>query len=379
MAEEPTIEELREQIHSLEEQIRDRTRVYNEKVGDQQITHEAAEAALQQAETTLAEAQDELRGVEQEKETIRPQYERCQQNKDQHAKAEAYRRDISTAEDELKEADTKIKHLESRLQIVSTTYKTERERRSLLVSRVSNLVEELGKAVEEKIALTFPIDEVEGGPRASVCLQRLSEMSRERELEIDRWTRHGQELSEIINLKKQRATELRLEGQRQMQLTVAAKDEEIKSMVLRFNEERHSLQQDIESIKEVNAEQLRTLHRPKVAATKDVTLSDRSQPQRRDLAAPTSKVFVQRTTDLEKEKEVLVEKLRLTAAEKHKLIRATQDLRRQIDVEDKKFTAALRNLENQILNERHQITELEHDNEKLEEACESLKVAIRSS
>ena len=382
MSNEPTqtADELQAEVHSLEEQIRDRTRVLEEKVGQKRVTQAEADAALQEAESNLAIAQEDLRAAEQEKATLQPQYDRCLQNKDQHAKAESYKKDISRAEAELKEADAKIKQLEGRLQAVSTAYKNERERRSLLVARVSTHVEDLAKAVEEKIALTFPIDEADDAPQASVCLRRLAEMSRERETEIQRWTRQGQELAAILEMKKQRAIELRLEADRQMALTTATKDEEIKELIARFQEERQSLQQDIEAVRQSNEEQLQALHRPRVSAAKEVTLSDPSRAsQRRELSAPTTKVFSQRTQDLQREKEEVLEKIRATAAEKHKLVRATQELKRQIESEEQKFSASLKNLGNQILNERHEIVDLERDNAKLEEMCESLKVAVRSA
>jgi hypothetical protein len=375
---EATAEDLRQQIQSLEDQIRERQRILTEKVGNKQVSLGAAEDALKEAESNLNAAQEDLKAAELERDSLLPQYERCQQNRDHHKVAEKLKNEISKAEEELRAADSKIRGLEDRLQAVSVEYKRERERRSMLVSRISVQVEELGRAVEEKVALTFPIDEAENSNLASSCLQRLMELFREREMELQQWNRHRREIDAIIEMKRQRAVDLRLEADRHMAVTASAKDQEIKALILKFQEERESLLIDIESTKQQNADQLQMLHRTKVLAPKEVTLSDPSaKPQRRELAAPTTNVFAQRTNDLEKEKEEVVEKIKTSSSEKLRLLKATQELKKQMEVEQKKFSLSLQNLESHILNERHQIAELEQENSKLEEMCEAMRLAVR--
>lgn len=371
------------EIVRLEEAIKEKERVLVAKrkdFSDVKLSFSESEAAVAAAEKLLAAAQEEYFAAEMEKQSLFPQYERSQQNKDHHLRTEEYKKEISVAETQLREADRRIKELEAQLKDVSATYKNERERRMLMVTRVTSLVDELRAAVEHKIALTLPIDEDECSPSAQLCLNVLAELARERETTISHWTRHGRELQSVIEMKKERALELKLESERDIGLMRAAKDEEIRLAIVRFEEERAAIIRDIEELKEANEKQLQALRRTKMLSDKpSVIRSERgSTTPRRELATPAEKVLQERSADLEKEKQTLTDQIREATIERQRLLTATKELRRQIEAEETKHTSNIRNLENQIMNERNQIAGLEKENKKLKEMCDHLAATLRS-
>lgn len=377
-----TVEELRSEIQGLEEQIRDKERVLASKrkgIDDAALTAADVEAALAQAEAGLAAAQEELRAAEQEKASLVPQHERCLQNRDQHEKAEQYKKDIAVAEGELRDADAKIKSLERRLQAVSASYKTARERRLLMVNKVTSLVDELRTAVESKIALTLPIDEAEGAPNAIECLNGLAEVTRERELAIHQWQRCAKELDAVIEMKRARAEQLRRESESNIAAMKAAHDEEILALVQRYNEERESLQADIDRAKRENNENLEALRSTKLLSAKSTQLGAPSPNNARAFATPAETLHHQKAKDLELEREQLLERIRATSLERQKLVKASKELKQQLAKEETKFATALANLENRIHNERTEAVAIDLENKKLEEACDILAVALRAN
>jgi hypothetical protein len=380
-----TVEALQDQIRDLENTIREKERILISKrrdLGHSQQTFSETEITLAEAEKQFQAAQEELRAAEAERQSLLPQYERAQQNKDSHLQASEYKKEIAAAEAQLVAADARIRELETKLKSVSATYKNERERRMLMINRVSALVDDLRSAVELKIALTLPLEEANDAPDAKACLQLLAELTREREAAIAHWTRHGRELEAIVEMKRERALELKLESERNIELMRAAKDDEIRLLVEKFEAERTALLKDIESMKLTNEKQLLALRKTKLVSDKPSIIqsekSDLSVPSRRDLATPTEKILFEKSKDLEKEKDSLNEQIRLATIERQKLLTATKDLRRLIETEEQKYSQSIHNLENQLLNERHEAARLEKENKKLKEICDTLAVTLRS-
>ena len=262
-----TVDALQEEIHALEEALQDKSRLLAEKkqeTGLLTVDVAEAEKAAADAETELAHAQEEFRAAEQERTTLLPQYERCQQNKDQYVKGEEYKRQIAAAEISLKDAEAKIKALEAKLQAVSAVYKTERERKALLVGRVMAQLDELRGAVEEKVMLTVPSDETSDGPDVATSYRTLGVLARERETTIAQCARHARELDATLHLKQQRTTEVRAESDKEIAALKQRKDEQVKNIVLKFEEERQSIQADIDRVRTANADMQRELHNTKV-------------------------------------------------------------------------------------------------------------------
>lgn len=385
-------EELKRNIHETEEKIREKERTLMSKkklLADGQKLELTGQELLIEAERALESAEQKYKNAEQEREMLLPQYERSQQNKDHHAKAEQYKVAISEAEEKLRHADGKIKELEQKLQQVSATYKNAREKRMLMVAKVNAHVDELREAVENKIALTLPIDDAVGEPDALHCLKRLAEVNRERELSIAHWSRHKEELNAIIDMKRHRAIELKLEAERNVALMKAARDEEIRLLVERFEEERNNLQSDIASVKANNAAKLEALRKTMIMSDTAVLMepdppipgkpSSKSSHSRRETATTSEKLLAQKVKDLENEKSELHQRIRHTSSERQKLIQATKELRKQIDFEEERFTATLRSFENQVQNEKNELSALEHENSRLEEICENLAATLKGS
>lgn len=377
------VESLREDIRRIEESIREKERILlsrRRELNETGATLGESEAALKDAEQRLSAAQDEYRAVEAEKQALLPQYERCQQNKDHHTKAETYKRDIAASEVQLREADKRIKELEARLKDVSATYKNERERRMLMITRVTALVDDLRLAIERKLALTTPIDA--DGPSAQLSLNALNELTRERETAVRHWSRYSKELAVLVEMKKERALELKLDSEKDIAVMRAAKDEEIRQAVQRFEAEREALVAEIEDMRSLNEKQLLALRTKKIVSDKPVsmkapTIGGGGTP-RRESATPTERVLQDRSVDLEREKLKLVEQIREATVERQRLVLATKELRLQIEKEEQKHTSSVRNLENQILNEKHQITAIEKENKRLKDACDQLAASLRS-
>jgi hypothetical protein len=378
------VERLQDEIHQLENSIREKERVLisrRREFASEDATLNDSEVALAEAEKVLAAAQEEFRAAELEKQSLVPQYERCQQNKDHHLRAAEYKKDIANAELQLRDADKKIRELEGQLKEVSATYKNERERRMLMLTRVTALVDDLRSSVEHKIALTLPIDDDDKCPSAQYCLSVLSELTRERDSAISHWSRYGRELAALVEMKKDRALELKLESEKDIGLMRAAKDEQIRTAIQKFDQERAAIIKDIEEMKQLNERQLQALRTPKMVSDKPGTIKGDAigaTQARKDFATPMSKLMHERSADLEREKQSLQDQIRDATAERQRLLTATKDLRRQLEAEDGKHTSIIRNIENQILNERNQIAALEKDNKRLKESCDHLAATLRS-
>lgn len=377
-------EALQEEIHRIEEAIRDKERILvsrRREFGDVGISLKDSEAALAEAEKLLNQAQEEFRAAELEKQSVQPQYERCQQNKDHHLRAEDYKKGIASSELQLREADRRIRELEGKLKEVSATYKNERERRMLMITRVTALVDDLRSAVEHKIALTLPIDEDERMPTAQLCLSVLGELAREREMAVAHWQRYSKELATIVDLKRERALELKLESEKDIALMRAAKDEEIRQAVHRFEIERDALIREIDDMRQLNEKQLQALRTKKVVSDKPGMFRQESTAvttPRREMATPTEKVLQDRSADLDREKKTLVDQIREATTERQRLLTATKELRKQLELEEAKHASVVRNLENQLLNEKNQIANIEKENKKLKDSCDHLAATLRS-
>ena len=378
-------EALQEEIHSLEEQLQDRSRLLAEKkqeTGLATVDVAEAEKEASEAENELAAAQEEFRAAEQERNALLPQYERCQQNKDQYVKGLEYKKQITQAEQSLKEAEQSIKSLEVKLQEVSAAYKTERERKALLVGRVVAQLDDLRAVVEEKVMLTVPIDEQSGGPDVAFCYRSVSELNRRREISIAQCARHARELDAAINLKQQRAIEVRAESDREIAALKRQKDEQVKNAVLKFEEERAAIQSDVDRVRAANAEMQRELHQTKVVSDTRGTGAgavggaDASAPRRQATAQLDS--LTKRGQDLQVEKQALLKQLQATANEQQRLQGSLQQLQKQADAEAGKHKTALRGLEAQVHRDRTTAGALEKENVKLEEMCDVLAAAIQA-
>jgi hypothetical protein len=258
----------------------------------------------------------------------------------------------------------------------------------LMITRVTTLVEELRSAVEHKIALTLPIDEAEGAPDARACLQMLTELTRERETAISSWSRQGREIAAIVEMKRQRAIELKLESERNIALLRASKDGEVKLMVDKFEAERNAIVKDIEAMKQTNERQLQALRKTKLMSDKPsmITAEKRNPtgvaptltPGKRELATATEKVLSDKQSDLGREKDLLVESIRCLTGERQRLVTATRDLRAQIQEEEQRFAATIGQLENQIQTEKNKAAAVEKENKKLRDSCATLAATLRS-
>lgn len=327
------IDELREEIQSLEERVQERSRVLQEK----KKAHEGEVLALEEAkikaadaEQHLANAQEEFRVAEQQRNSLLPQYERCQQNKDQHKKAEEFKREIQRTELSMREADGRIQELEAKLQKVSAEYKNEREKRSLLADRVISMLDELRTAVEEKVTLTLPIDESTVIPHASVSVRAIGESAREREMVIAQCARHAAEIAAVVKMKQQRVQELRVEADRDIASLRAVKDEQIKRMVLKFDEERRSIQEDIDAVEAVNVELRKQLRNTRHTASEKPSATMSGAIPRRDSARPASAAAAKRTKELEAERSRLQEEVQTAASERQRLVAAMREMTTRI-------------------------------------------------
>jgi chromosome segregation ATPase len=385
MAAQPTassIDALKDEIRNLEETISERSRILAEKRKEYDghvATFDEAKEAASEAEQRLAHAQEEFRVAEQTRGTLLPLFERCQQNKDQHQKAEESKRDISRTEQAMREADKRIRELESRLQQVSSEYKDEREKRSLLADRVLTMLEELRSAVEEKVMLTLPIDESTATPHASVSFRAICELSREREVAIAQCARHAGEVAAVVKMKQQRVQELRVESDRDIAALKAVKDEQIKRMVLKFDEERRSIQQDIDAVDAANAELQRQLRQTRHTPAENAVPTIAGAAGRRESARNASAVTTKRTKELEQEHQRITNEIASVTAERQRLLQGMRELNNKIQKKEAEHQRALQNLDNQIHRDKNAAVQLERENQRLEETCDALISAIQAS
>lgn len=386
---EKLIDAIQDDIRGLEEQLAEKSRVLSEKKREyngEVVNIEEARAAAAAAEQRLAIAQEDFRAAEHTKATLLPQFERCQQNKDQHAKAEEFKREIERIEKSMREADSKIKTLEARLQAVSSEYKNERERRSLLADRVASMVDDLRAVIEEKVMLTLPIDESTSVPHASVCVRAIAENAREREVAIAHCARHAAELAAVVQMKQQRVQELRVEADRDIAALKAVKDEQIKRLVLKFDEERRAIQQDIDTVIAANAEQQRQLRNTKLLAAEantSVSLSaDRAVGSSKRAGARgdvTVQVLLKKTKDMEHERDELLAALRKTSAERSTCMNTLRETTAKLQLRDAEHQKSLQAYDNKIQRNNLHASHLERENQKLEEACDVLIATIQAA
>lgn len=383
------VEKVRQEIRELEAIIAEK-RVVLESTEEGRrhaaMSLDEAQQQLREAEEELAAADAELKAAEDEHAALLPQYERCQQNKTLYTAAEELRAEIEKTTAEVRVADATIKTLEAKLQDVSAEYKNERERRGNSYLRIVTQLDELRAAVEEKVALTLPIDDVDDAPNAKECLRGLAEITREREATIGQLKRFANELTAVVEMKRQRSLELSAESERHIAFLKAAKDEEIKGVIAKFQEERAVLQRDIDEVKRINEEQLRALRESKLqyesntTPTFDSTVSNTTSHHRsREVhATPSEQMLMAKNRDLEEEKKVLLDSVKKASAERSALIKATRDLRSMIAQEEAKYSGLLRNTENRIQTERNAVGTLQKENRKLEEACDALAAAAHA-
>lgn len=371
--------ETADQISALLEAISEKEKILAAKKEAAASLSADYESALEDAEKIdelLASAQEEWYACEREKADVVAQFNACQQNKIQHAQAEEIRKEITDAEMELKQADDRISELEKELQVVSESYKNERERRMLMLSKVRSMVNGLYESIARKISATMQEDVVED---AEGCLRIITEISREREAECRQWEKYCREAGAIVQLKENRAAELRLESEKSIAMLEDVKQQEMKRMVQRCENERSALQNDIDELKEVHRRQLEQLRTAKLSSGKGgkIARSDADTPTVRSSVA-VEKFLVSKLNDHQKERENLEKELRFVTSERQKAVLATRHLQQEIENDTAKHNKAVQSLENQIHNERQEIHSLEKDNQHLRDLCDSLGATLRS-
>lgn len=376
------IDELTEAIRALNEHIEDRGKLLAEKKREHDVAsidHDEAAKAASEAEQSLAAAQEEYRIADQMRQKLIDPYQACQQNKDQHQKAEEYKKEISRTEADMREADGKIRELEAKLQKVSAEYKTEREKRSLLADRVITMLDELRTAVEEKVTLTLPIDESSVIPHASISFRAIGESAREREVSIAQCARHAAEVSAIVKMKQQRVQELRVEAERDIAALKAVKDEQIKRMVLKFDEERRCIQEDIDAVEAANADLQKQLRNTRHIAADGPSTSMAGAAVKRESARPTSSAAAKRTKELEQERSKLQSEINATALERQRLMAAMREMQTRIQEKEAEHQRVLHRYDAQIHRNKNTIAALEQENRKLADACETLVKSVQAS
>jgi chromosome segregation ATPase len=376
------IDELTEEVRALEETIVERSRVLEDKKKEHDADaadYEEAKKAADEAEQRLAVAQEQFRVADQTRTMLLPQYERCQQHRDQHKKAEEFKKEIAQTETSMRDADTKIKTLEERLQKVSAEYKAEREKRCLLADRVLTMLDELRLAVEEKVTLTLPIDESTVTPHARTSFKAICENAREREVAIAQCARHAAEISAVVRMKQQRVQELRVEAERDIATLKAVKDAQIKRMVLQFDEERRSIQDDIDAVENANAELQRQLRNTRHSHADAANSSMAGGTSRRDSARPASASVAKRTKELEQERGQLQAQVQSAATERKQLVATMRALNARIQQKEADHQRAMQALEAQMHRDRNTALHYERENRRLEETCDAMITSIQAA
>lgn len=371
--------ETADQISALLEAISEKERILaakKEVAAALSVDYANALEDAEKIDELLASAQEEWYACERERADVVNQFNACQQNKLQHTQAEEIRREINNAETELRRADERIAELEQELQVVSESYKNERERRMLMLSKVRSMVNGLYDSIARKISVTMQEDVVED---AEGCLRVITEISREREAECRQWEKYSREASAIVQLKEKRAAELRLESEKSIAMLEDVKQQEMKRMILKCETERAALQNDIDELKEVHRRQLEQLRTAKLSSGKGgkIARSEADAPVVRS-SVSVEKFLVSKLNDHQKEREELEKELRFVTSERQKAVIATRQLQQEIENDTAKHNKAVLSLENQIQNERQEIASLEKDNQHLRDLCDSLGATLRS-
>jgi predicted RNase H-like nuclease (RuvC/YqgF family) len=389
-----------EQKRKVEERIaqltarRDALKADVEQLKKDNAEVEKTKSALADARRQHAEVEKETAAVEEKIALLQPEYDRAMANRDLLERRDACKRDIDAIEAKLQRQQEENAALEAELERVSAKYKETRELRAALVSQATELLDALKQQVEVKLRDTIDSPDVTG-LNAFELLELLTDLVGARERELNNNSCLLREVEAAIAIKKETAARLESDSEKAVNDKRRERAETIKRMIYGFQEERNTLQADIEEVRRVNEEQAANLLKGHVnAAVRDrdvfsaekelLSPSGRRMPPKRVTvtrsdAAPTAeeRMIAEKNAEAERELGETVAKVTEATRNKTELAKQQKSVKLQIAADQAAAENRLRELESQVVSEVERVRKLNAENARLADAVKHLTDLVR--
>ncbi|ORC85498.1 uncharacterized protein TM35_000341100 [Trypanosoma theileri] len=363
------VRELRKQLQEIEDALAAQEKLlHGRNQGMATLSSRIAETtnSVEESEKELRVAQEHFEDAERENNVVRSERVRITQISENHLQRDIYVREISEADEGLREIQSQLESIGDQVEILNGTHEDANTRKRLtlvsLISMLDNLHASLTRSVQ---CVSYEEDN-----RAREVLKALRELSREREKAFGYCLRKKREVAAIIELKKQRTNELVLDSQKNLSLLRENQEKTTLGVVEEIQAERKMLQEEIESIQSANQKLWDTLRYTKYSSD-----TVQSGDHKRE-AAVSANDALQGSPDLEIEKDHLREQLKLFDAKKNKLHRMTEELRSSTNAEMEKKTQKLRDLRREVHVQQRESNKIEGESRKLKSLCDSLVASL---
>ncbi|KAH9578235.1 hypothetical protein LSM04_008880 [Trypanosoma melophagium] len=363
------VRELRTQLQEIEDALAAQEKLLHERSqGMESLSLRVAEAvtSVEESERELKVVQEQLENAERENTVVRTERGRIPEIFENHLQRDTYVREISEADEGLREIQSQIESIGDQVEMLNGSSKDVDTRKRLTFVSLLSMLDKLHASLTRSVQRVLP----EEDNRAREVLKAFRELSREREKAFGYCLRKKREIAAIIELKKQRANELVLDSQKNLSLLRENQEKKTLNVVEEIQAERKMLQEEIESIQSANQKLWDTLRHTKYSSD-----TVQSGDHKRE-AAVSANGALQGSPDLEIEKDHLREQLKLFHAKKNKLQRMTEELRSSMNNEMEKNAQKLRDLRREVHVQQRESNRIEEENRKLKSLCDSLVATL---
>ena len=322
------------------------------------------------------------------------EYDRVMANKDLLDRRDACKRDIDETEAKLSAQQDANAQLEAELEKAQASYKKTRDQRADFVKQATEVLDALKEQVAAKIHDTIDSEEITSLD-AFELIELLSDLVARRERELSNNQRLLREVEAIIELKRETAERLESESEAAVTEKRRERAEAIKRLIYGFQEERNTLQADIEEVRRVNVEQSGNLQRGHVSrasrdrdvikpATESLTPSGRRKPVKRVTAVkqehvptPEEQLIMDKNAEVERELNETLSKVGHAQQQKTALTQEQKSVKHQMVADKSGAESSLRELEAKVVCEVERVRKLNHENARLADAVKHLTDLVR--
>ncbi|PBJ76953.1 hypothetical protein BCY84_07444 [Trypanosoma cruzi cruzi] len=368
---EEAVRELKKHLQELEDTLSAQEKILrnrSQKMASILVSVVDTERALDENADELRETQLQLENVVADNRIAHKERERIQTASDGCLPRDEYVRELSEADAGLKEKQGQVQDLVAQVESLNGSAESAEARRRLTLVSLITILDDLHTSLTRSIQ-RVPHEE---DARARGVLRAIRELSRERERAIGYCVRKKREVTDVIELKKQRVNELALDLQKNLSVIVEDQEKSALSVVEKIQEERNALREEVESIKTANQRLWDVLRDTKYSSD-----SVQGGDSKREVAISANDAL-RITAGVEEEKEQLREQLKLFEAKRTKLQRLIEELRASINTNMEKHALKLRDLKREIQVQQYESHKLEGENRKLKSLCDSLAVTLEA-
>ena len=353
-------------------------------------------ADVQHLTQKLADLQSEKANLQKQEADIQPAYERCLQNKEVKDRAIASRKQIDDMEKRLAEDHVELQHLSQVLDRESKLYEESITRTNRFLEQVKQHVRGLHTAVRDKIATSVSCPAAKTVQEVAHLSDVCSDIVEQREVDSVNVARYRREADASVQLKSAMLDSLQSSTAAQLSERKKLKDEFIKDAVYRMQDERNSLQADIEEVRKVNDEQATNLLKGHHMDAIDAEAFQRQEmarkaAQRRAITSsrqtkliegppaicPEEEQIRTKNAELEKEIQHAAAALSLEMRNKTELSKSHRAMLEKVKRDAERFASTLQELEAQVVAQVQATKSLERENGRLVDKVDHLTAALQ--